>query len=323
MKALLRKTYRSAYQSEVEEYSKPTPKKNQLLIKVKATTVNRTDCAIFSGVPFVMRFFTGLIKPKMPIPGTDFAGEVVEIGAAVKQFEIGDKVFGFNDDGIASQAEYMCISEKGNVVIIPEAISYKQAAASIEGVHYAINFLNKLKIQNNAKVLINGTTGAIGSAMLQLIKQYENIHITAVCNTKNIDLIKSFKPNEIIDYTKCDFTTQDKKYDYILDAVGKSCYRKCKNVLNSRGIYLSTELGESIENLYLPITTKLRKGSKVIFPFPSNIKRSLHKVQEMLSKRVFIPVIEKEFNFENILEAYKYVQTGQKTGNVVVIMHAD
>jgi len=320
MKALLRKSYKTAYHSEVEEYPKPIPGKKQILVKVKATTVNRTDCAVFSGFPFVMRFFTGLFKPKTPIPGTDFAGEVVELGLGVTKFQVGDKVFGFKDDGLASQAEYMCIAETGNVILMPDNITFQQAAASIEGAHYALNFLYALNINEGSRVLINGATGAIGSAMLQLVKHRYNVHITAVCNTKNINLIKSFHPDRIIDYTQIDFTQEDEKYDFVLDAVGKSCYKKCKKILHPNGYYLSSELGEGIENLYLPLITKLRKGSKVVFPFPSNIKSSLKQMQDLLQNGVFKPVIEKEYKLDSIVDAYKYVNTGQKTGNVVIVM---
>jgi len=317
MKASIRRKYGSAEKIKIENVEQPVPKDDEVLVKVFATTVNRTDCAVLTGKPFIMRLFTGLINPKLIIPGTDFAGEIIAKGKNVQSFSINDKVFGFKDDGLASQAEYMTISEKGNILTIPGNSSYKVAAASVEGAHYAYNFINKVYLKNGQKVLINGATGAIGSALLQLVKQYD-ITVTAVCNSKNIELIKSLGADKIFDYTKEDFTEANEEYDFIFDAVGKSTFGKCKSLLKKGGVYISSELGPNAENPFLAMTTSFIGDKKVIFPFPSDVKGSMIFIKKLVENKKFKPVIEKEYSLEDISEAYNYVCSGQKTGNVII-----
>ena len=319
MKAAIRRKYGLSDKLTIENIEKPIPKDNEVLIKVYATTVNRTDCAVLTGKPFVMRFFTGLFKPNSPIPGTDFAGKIVGIGQNVKSFNLNDNVFGFYDEGLGSQAEYMTISEKGNILTMPENTNYKQASASLEGAHYAYNFFNKVNIKAGQNILINGATGAIGSAILQFVKQYDT-QITAVCNTKNIELIRSLGADKIFDYTKEDFTKNNEKYDFIFDAVGKSTFGKCKQLLKNGGIYISSELGPNAQNPFLALLTSLGGSKKVIFPLPLNIKGSMLYIKDLLEKEKFKPVIEKEYSLENISDAYSYVNSGQKTGNVIINM---
>ena len=170
MKAVTRTKYGSPDILEVKSIEKPIPKDNEVLIRVYATTVNRTDCAIVTGKPFIMRFFVGLFKPSHLVPGTDFAGQIETIGNAVKSFQVGDNVFGFRDEGLQSQAEYMTIAEDGNIAKMPSNTTYEIAAASLEGAHYAYNFISKAKVESGQKILVNGTTGAVGSANATVIK---------------------------------------------------------------------------------------------------------------------------------------------------------
>jgi NADPH:quinone reductase-like Zn-dependent oxidoreductase len=317
MKAAIRRSYGLLSNLKIETVEKPAARDNEVLISVYATTVNRTDYAIVTGKPLVMRFFTGLLKPKLIIPGTDFAGRIGAVGKNVKSFKVNDKVFGFNDQGLGSQAEYMVLSADEAITIMPDNITYKQAAASLEGAHYAYNFINKINLKAGHKVLLNGATGAIGSALLQFLKYY-NTSVTAVCNTKNIELIKSLGADKIYDYTQEDFTEDEEKYDFVFDAVGKSTFAKCKPLLKPGGVYISSELGPMAQNIFLPLTTKVFGNKKVIFPIPSDIKASMQFITDLLEKGRFKPVIDREYTLENIGEAYKYVATGQKTGNVVI-----
>ena len=287
------------------------------MIRVHATTINRTDCAILSGKPLLIRAFTGLIKPKNLVPGTDFAGTIEAIGKKVSSFKIGDRVWGLNDDGLASQAEYMKISKDKAVCLIPENISYHEAAASAEGAHYAYNFINKVKIDASTKVLVNGATGAIGSAAIQLLK-YHGATVTAVGNTKNIELVRSLGSDKIIDYQKETFTKGQEKYHFIFDAVGKSSFSECKHLLLPKGVYISSELGPNAQNLYLPFITKIRGGRRVIFPVPVNCKRSIALLSKLLSEGKFKPLIDKIYRPEQALKAYKYVASGEKIGNVIM-----
>ncbi len=319
MKAITRTTYGGPEVLQLKEIPKPIPKENELLIRVHATTINRTDCGILTGKPYIIRAFTGLTKPRDLIPGTDFAGQVESVGKNVKSFKLGDRVWGLHDEGLASQAEYMTIRADKAVTRIPEKVSYEEAVVCAEGAHYAYNFLNKFKIDNNSKVLVNGATGAIGSASVQLLKYY-GATVTAVGNTKNIELIKSLGADKVYDYQKEDFTQDTERYHFVLDAVGKSTFSKCKHLLLPKGIYVSSELGPNAQNLYLPLITKLKGGKRVVFPLPINCKRSIIFLTELLETGKFKGVVDKVYQPEQIMEAYNYVLSGQKTGNVILSM---
>ena len=318
MKAIIRNEYGKPEVLQWREIEKPIPKEKELLIRVHATTVNRTDCGILTGKPFLIRFFTGLLKPSSPTPGTDFAGEIVAIGKEVKDFKIGDRVWGLNDEGLTSHAEFMTIKEDQAIALIPDGISYSEAVACAEGAHYAYNFVNKIDLKEGDKVLVNGATGAIGSAAIQILKS-RNIYVTAVGNTKNIDLVKSFGVDKFYNYEKEDFTEIDEeRYNFVFDAVGKSTFGKCKKLLLPNGIYISSELGPNAENVYLPIITKFKGGKKVIFPIPSNCKRSILFINDLIKQGKFKAVIDRHYQPEDIQDAYEYVMSGQKTGNVII-----
>jgi NADPH:quinone reductase-like Zn-dependent oxidoreductase len=319
MKAAIRRTYGPSDHLKIEIVEKPVAKDHEVLIRVYATTVNRTDCAVLTGKPFIMRFFTGLFKPRLPIPGTDFAGCIEAAGKNVTTFKLGDRVCGFHDQGLGSQAEYMVFPEEGAMTKIPDVLGYPQAAASLEGAHYAYNFINKLTLKAGQKILLNGATGAIGSALLQFLKYY-NTYVTAVCNSQNIALIKNLGADKIYDYSKEDFTKDDEKYDFVFDAVGKSTFATCKPLLKESGIYVSSELGPMAENVFLALTTKIAGNKKVIFPLPTDIKGSIRFITGLIENEKFKPVIDRQYPLENIAEAYRYVASGQKTGNVVITM---
>jgi NADPH:quinone reductase-like Zn-dependent oxidoreductase len=316
MKASIRRKYGSINQIKIENIEKPIIKDNDVLIKVHATTVNRTDCANLTAKPFIMRFVLGLFKPRKIILGTDFAGKIISIGKNVKSFNVNDKVFGFNDIGSKSQAEYITSTEE-NLFLIPENINYKQASASLEGAHYAYTFIHKVNIQSGQRILINGVTGGIGSALLQFVKQY-NVKITATCNTKNLKLIQSLGADKIYDYTKEDFTSDKETYDFIFDAVGKSTFGKCKPLLKEKGIYISSELGPYSQNLFYAITTSISSNKKVIFPVPYSTQKTIPYIMELLKKEKFKPLIDREYLLEDIALAYEYVLSGEKTGNVII-----
>jgi len=315
MKAAVRRNYCSPSQLKIDEVEKPNPKEDEVLIKVFATTVNRTDCANLTAKPFIMRFVLGLFKPREIIVGTDFAGEVLSIGKNVTSVNIGDKVFGFNDTGSKSQAECITTVEE-NIFTIPKNIDFKHAAASLEGAHYAYSFIHKVNIKSGQSILINGASGAIGSALLQFVRQY-NVKITATCSTKNIQLIQTLGADKIIDYTKEDFTEADEKYDFVFDTVGKSTFGKCKSLLNKNGVYISSELGPYSQNVFYPLFNSI-SNKKVIFPIPYNKKETITFTSSLIEKEIFKPVIDREYQLEDISMAYAYVIKGEKTGNVII-----
>jgi len=323
LKAIVYTQYGSPDVLQLKDVEKPVPKDFELLITVRATTVNRTDCANLRAKPAIMRISMGLLKPKKQILGTEFAGHVEAIGKAVTSFKVGDHVFGFDDSGLSSYAEYMVISEDKALTTMPKGVTFSQAAACIEGAHYAYNFINKVDLKRGHKVLINGASGGIGTATVQLLKYFE-ADITAVCNTKNIELIRSLGAKRIIDYTKEDFTKDNERFDFVFDSVGKSSFGKCKSLLKSGGIYISSELGWMIQNLFYALVTALfgslpgQSGRKVKFPYPSNIKRSVLLIKKLIEEGKYKSVIDRSYSFEQIAEAFKYVEKGQKTGNVVI-----
>ena len=324
MKAIVYTTYGPPSVLKIKNVEKPIPKANEVLVKVCATTVNRTDCAMLRAKPFIMRFFTGLFTPKNPILGTEFSGEIEAMGKDVMSFKVGDKVFGFDDSGIGSYAQYLTLSVDKALTTIPEKTTYEQAAASTEGAHYAYNIINKIHLKSGQKVLVNGATGAIGSAAVQLLK-YFGAYVIAVCNTKNIELVKSLGADKVIDYTKEDFTKEDQKYDFIFDTVGKSSFTKCKPVLQPGGVYISSELGWMAQNIFFALITPIfanlpgrRVGKRVIFPIPSDTKGSLLFIKNLVEQGKFNTVIDRKYPLEQISEAFSYVETGQKTGNVVI-----
>ncbi|MFN0158150.1 MAG: NAD(P)-dependent alcohol dehydrogenase [Bacteroidota bacterium] len=304
---------------QLKEMATPSPKDNEVLIRVHATTVNRTDCAMLRAKPFIMRFGTGLFKPKEPILGTDFAGTVEAVGNKVSSFKIGEGIFGFDDTGLHSHAQYMTIREDKALATIPENTTFEQAAASLEGAHYAYNMINKVDLKSGHRVLVNGATGAIGSATVQLSKYY-GAHVTAVCSTNNMELVRSIGADKVIDYAKEDFTKFNDKYDFIFDTVGKSTFAKCKPLLESGGVYISSDLGPMVQNPFLALVTPLIGGKKVIFPIPFDCARSVRLIKKLIEEGKFRPVIDREYPLEQIADAYRYVETGEKIGNVVITM---
>jgi NADPH:quinone reductase-like Zn-dependent oxidoreductase len=318
MKASIYREYGPPEVLNVEEVPSPEPKRGEILIKVKAATVNRTDCAMLRAKPFIMRFLTGLIKPKNPILGTDFAGIVEDIGIDISTVKKGDLVFGFDDSGLSSHAQYMAIDEK-KACVIPDGISFELATSSLEGAHYAINFINKIKIQTGEAILVNGATGAIGSAAVQLIKYYGG-QVTAVCRKKDFDKVKAMGADELIDYQTEDFTKLKRKFKFVFDTVGKSSFSKCKPILEKDGIYISSELGWMAQNLFYALFTPIFSKKKVIFPIPVDIGTSVQLISKLLENGMFKPMIDRTYSLRDIAEAYKYVESGQKVGNVVIVM---
>ena len=316
MKAAIRRNYCNPEKIKIEEIKTPSPKSNEVLVKVHATTINRTDCANLTAKPFIMRFVLGFLKPKKIILGTDFAGMVSKVGIDVTSIKEGDKVFGFFDAVLESQAEFL-ITKPGNLYPIPNEVDFKSAAASIEGAHYAYTFMHKVNLKPGDKVLINGATGGIGSALLQFVKTFD-VEITATSNSKNMDLIKSLGANHVIDYTKEDFTKTSNQYNYIFDAVGKSTFGKCTPILIDGGVYISSELGPYAQNLFFAISTSIFGTKKVVFPVPYSPKETIPYIIKMLQSKKYNPVIDKTYSLNEISEAYNFVIKGQKTGNVIL-----
>ena len=319
MKASVYTKYGPPEVVKLMEVPKPLPKDEEVLIRVYASTVNRTDAGFRSAEYFVSRFWTGLLRPKYQILGCEFAGIIEETGKAVKTFKKGDKVFGFNDKSCGGHGEYLAIAETDALAIMPDNYGFDEAAAITEGAHYALADIRAARVKPGQNVLVYGATGAIGSAAVQLLKHFGAI-VTAVCNTKNVALVQSLGASIVIDYQTQDFTATDNKFEFIFDAVGKSSFGQCKPLLTKKGIYISTELGRNGENILLALTTPLWGGKKLLFPLPSITKNDVQFLRELVQKGEFKPVIDRHYKLDQIVEAYKYVESGQKTGNVILQM---
>ena len=317
MKAIIYTQYGPPEVVRLTEVEKPVPKDNEVLIKVRAATVNRTDCGFRSAEYFIVRFFSGIFRPNNKILGNEFAGDIEAMGKDVKSFRIGDKVFGYNDTKFGAHAEYMVMAEDDSITTMPENLTYDEAAPITEGAHYALCDIRAAKIHSGQKILINGATGAIGSAAVQIVK-YLGAEVTAVCDTKNVELVKSLGADVVIDYTKEDFTNINHTFDVVFDAVGKSSFRKCKPLLEKGGIYMSTELGNMSQNPFLAIITPLFGDKKVLFPLPTINKEDVVFLKELVETGNYKPVIDRSYPLEQIVEAYRYVESGKKTGNVVL-----
>jgi len=302
---------------QLKDVPKPIPKNNEVLVKIHATTVNRTDTGFRVAEYFAVRIVGGLFKPKKTILGSEFAGRVESIGKDVTLFKPGDPVFGLSAYVFGTHAEYVCVPENKSIAIKPINMSFEEAAAVCDGLMLGINYIRKIDFKNKPKILINGASGSIGSACVQLAHHY-GAEITAVCNTKNLSLVKSLGADEVIDYTQQDFTNIGKLYDVVLDAVGKSTFLKCKKILKPGGIYFSTELGPGWQNVFLPLITPLLGSKRVKFPIPTDSKEDILLFKELIEAGKYKAVIDRTYPLKQIMEATRYVETGQKTGNVVI-----
>jgi NADPH:quinone reductase-like Zn-dependent oxidoreductase len=302
----------------LKDVAKPVPKDDEILVRIHATTVNRTDCGFRKpeyGV--IIRPIHGLFRPRKNILGRELAGEIEEIGKDVKTFEVGDQVFGLSASGFGAHAEYICIPEYGSIAKKPANMSFEEAAAVCDGLMLGLNLIKEIDFGTAKNILVNGASGSIGSACLQLAKHY-GANVTAVCNTKNIELIKSLGADRVIDYSKDDFTKEDCLYDAVIDAVGKSSYFRCRRLLKSGGIYLSTDLGFMAQNIVLALVTPMFGGRSVGFPIPRDSQKDILFFRELIEAGRYRAVIDRRYPLEQIVEATKYVDTGEKTGNVVV-----
>lgn len=317
MKAAVHTKYGPPEVVQLMDVPNPIPTNDEVLLKVYASTVNRTDCGFRSAEYFISRFWSGLFKPKHQILGCEFAGIIEEIGSDVSTFKVGDRVFGYNDKEFGGHAEYLTCKENGALAVIPNGMSFTEAAALTEGSHYALSNIRASKIKEGEFALVYGATGAIGSAAVQLLKAL-GVHVTAVCNSKNVELVRSLGADCVIDYQTQDYTKSEQLYNVIFDAVGKSSFRICKPLLTQKGIYISTELGKNGANVFLALCTPLFKGKKVLFPIPSISMEIVNYIKSLAEEGKFTPVIDRIDNLENIIEVYHYVESGQKTGNVVL-----
>jgi NADPH:quinone reductase-like Zn-dependent oxidoreductase len=301
----------------VTEVPTPSPSDGQLLVRVHAATVNRTDCHYRMAKPFVMRAISGWARPKATILGNEFAGVVEAIGSGVTSFAVGDRVFGYCEGPFGAHAEYLVVAQGSAVAAIPEHLSFIQAAPGTEGSHYALNHLQRAGAHSGQDVLVYGATGSIGSAAVQLVKQMGS-RVTAVCGPEHLALVKGLGADQVVDYTAGDFTIDEQRYDIVFDAHGSPSYFACRKLLKPGGRFTSAGGGPGGMNLVLPVLGPLLGDKRVVFSFPRIDKVMVGHLGSLMADGSFTPLIDRSYALDEIVDAYRYAESGRKLGNVVL-----
>jgi NADPH:quinone reductase-like Zn-dependent oxidoreductase len=330
MKAIVYTEYGSPDVLKLSEVAKPSPKDQEILIKVYATSVKIGDIwarnikAISPGqfsmsFPFwlLTRLMFGVNKPKKNILGAEFAGEVEGLGNKVTRFKTGDPVFGYRGPAFGANAEYLCMAENGLVALKPVNMTFAEAATVPYGAMTALNLLRKVNLQPGQKILINGASGGIGSAAVQLANHY-GAEVTGVCGTPRVTMVKALGASLVIDYSKEDFTQNGQSYDVIFDVLGKSSFSRCKQSLTANGIYLLASF--KTPQLWQMLTTSMRGGQKVICALSTETAADLRYIKELVEAGKIKTIIDQRFPLEQTAEAHRYMEAGQRVGNVVIIV---
>ena len=316
MRAAVSARYGGPEVVEIRDVPKPEPRENELLVKVHATTVNRTDCGMRTPYPFWARPFIGPFRPKVKILGLDFAGEVEATGARVESFEPGDKVFGLSPSTYGAHAEYLCVDADGPVGAMPAGVPFAEAAA-IEGAWYAEMNMRAFGVGPGHSILVYGATGAIGSAAVQLARS-RGAAVTAVCPGAHVELVASLGADRVIDYQSEDFTAIGETFDFMLDAVGKASYFKSRKLLKPTGVYAATDFGPWNHILLMNLWSSITRSGRVIFAFPRASKEFIESLRKRIEAGEYRAVIDRRCPLDDIVEAYRYVDSEQKVGNVVI-----
>jgi len=324
MKAAVTTRYGPPEVVHVMDVPRPAPHAGELLVRVHAATVNRTDCGFRAAHPWFIRGFTGVTKPKRTILGNEFAGTVEAVGADVSRFVVGDRVFGYDGTRFGCHAEYLAISQDAAVATIPDGRDFEAMAPATEGSHYALAYIRAARVDEASDALVYGATGAIGSAAVQIIKSL-GAQVTAVCASEHLDLVAGLGADRVIDRTTTDFTADTQRYDLVLDAVGKCSFQQCRKLLKPRGTWASTDLGPLSQNPLLVLATRFSRGRRVLFPFPRIDQAMVEYLKRLIESLQFTPVVDRTYPLAEIVDAYRYVEAQHKIGNVVITIadHGD
>ena len=318
MRAVVYDRYGAPDVLRLEDVERPVAEEDEVLVRIHATTVTRTDTGLRSAEYFISRFFTGLLRPKRRIPGMELAGVVEAVGAAVTEFEAGNRVFGVK--GFGAHAEFVCVRESAPLAPMPAGMSFEEAAAVCDGASLALACLRTAGPLGGRRILVYGASGSVGTAGVQLAKHF-GAHVTAVCNTKNVELVRSLGADEVIDYLQEDFTKNGETYDVVFDAVGKHSFRRCRRSLRPGGTYVGTDLGFMWHLPLLALLTRRIGSKRVRLGITKYSKKDVLLFKELIEAGEYRPVIDRRYPLEAVVEASRYVETGQKTGNVVLTVN--
>src|SRR5205809_503533 len=324
MKAVVYDMYGPPEVLHLEDVERPVPKDDEVLIKIHATTVNRLDCHTREAnrsngrvVMVLSRLVSGVRAPRQRILGSELAGTVEQAGRAVSEFKVGDRVFGLTGIRFGAHAEYRCMRESARIAHIPEAMTFQQAAPMCDGALNALWCLRLADLEKRQKVLIYGASGAIGTAAVQLARHFK-ADVSAVCSTKNLELIKSIGAGRAIDYTTEDFTKNGETYDVIFDAVGKQTFARCRGSLRPGGAYLPTD---GLENLIRAVLPSRSGAKRVVFRLPPRYtKQDVLFIKQLIEAGRYRAVVDRAYPLDEVVEASRYVETEQKTGNVILTL---
>lgn len=314
MKAIVYRKYGGPEVLKLEEVEKPVPKENEVLVKIHATSVTAGDWRMRKAEPFIIRAVAGLIKPKKPILGYELSGEVVEVGSRVTRFKVGDKIFGSTGFDPGTYAEFKAVPEDANIEIMPENLSFQEAAAGPIGSLTALYFLRQTTISEGTKILIHGASGSVGTAAVQMAHHMGAL-VTGVCSTKNVELVKSLGAGKVIDYKEEDFKELNEKFDVIFSTVGKTSFSACKHLLKENGVYLSCAADPSD---YFQGMNFFKGKRKLFLGISKPSLSDLNQIQDMMAQGQLKPTIDCEYALSEIQKAHAYVEKGHKSGNVVI-----
>jgi NADPH:quinone reductase-like Zn-dependent oxidoreductase len=316
MRATIHDRYGPPEVLRVGDVERPTPKEDELLVRVHAATVTRGDAMGIRSEDYKFtRAFTGIRRPRRTTPGTEFAGVVEEVGPAVATFGVGDDVFGA---GAGTNAEYAVVRASGAVAHKPTELTYEEAAAVPDGSLLALTCLSPAYPLQGKHVLVYGAAGSIGTAAVQLLAHHFGADVTAVCDTKDVELVRSLGARSVLDRFRDDFTKNGETYDVVFDAVGKHSFRRCRRSLSPRGIYISTDLGFMYHVPFLALATRLGRGRRGTLGIGRYRQADLLLVKELVESGRYRPVVDRTYALDEVVEAYAYVEKGEKTGNVVL-----
>jgi NADPH:quinone reductase-like Zn-dependent oxidoreductase len=318
MRAVIHTRYGGPEVLRLAEVERPVPNDDEVLVRVRATTVNRTDCGFRDPRPFFVRFFSGLVRPKYRVLGSEFAGEIVEVGAARSEFAVGDEVFGVNADRFGAHAEFVRVRQDAPIAAKPDAMTFEEAAAVCDGMILALTGLRAAGVHEGHRIVVYGASGSIGTAVVQLAKHQIGADVTAVCATAAMETVRSLGADRVIDYTQEDFTGNGETYDVILDAVGKHSFRRCRGSLKPGGVYVSTDLGFMWQVPFLSLATRWVGSKRVMLPIPRYSKQQVLLLAQLIGDGRYRAVIDRTYPLEEVVEATRYVESEQKVGNVVL-----